>query len=92
MTVQHALGSTTIERAPERIVALGQIDADVALIYAFGNTEEQAVAQNAALGSLSAVRDGRAYWLPDLSLSAPSVLSIPYGVDAMLPFLEEATA
>lgn len=71
---------------------LGQIDADVALIYAFGNTGEQAVAQNAALGTLSAVREGRAYWLPDLSLSAPSVLSIPYGVDAMMPLLEEATA
>ena len=38
------------------------------------------------------VREGRTYWLPDLSLSAPSVLSIPYGVDAMVPFLEEATA
>jgi hypothetical protein len=40
---------------------------------------------------LSAVRDGRAYWLSDLSLSQPSVLSIPHGVDAMLPVLEEAT-
>jgi iron complex transport system substrate-binding protein len=70
---------------------LGQIDADVLLIYAFGNTEEQALQQSPALASLSAVRDGRAYWLPDLSLSQPSVLSIPHGVDAMLPFLEEAT-
>jgi iron complex transport system substrate-binding protein len=69
---------------------LGQIDADVLLIYAFGNTEEQAQQQNPALAGLSAVRDGRAYWLPDLSLSQPSVLSIPHGVDAMLPVLEEA--
>ena len=71
---------------------LGQLDADAVLIYAFGNTQEQAVAQNPALGTLSAVRDGRAYWLPDLSLSSPSVLSIPYGVDALLPFLAQATA
>jgi iron complex transport system substrate-binding protein len=70
---------------------LGQVDADVLLIYAFGNTEEQAQQQNPALAGLSAVRDGRAYWLSDLSLSQPSVLSIPHGVDAMLPVLEEAT-
>jgi iron complex transport system substrate-binding protein len=70
---------------------LGQLDADVALLYAFGSTQEEALQQNAALGTLSAVRDGRAYWLTDLSLSAPSVLSIPHGVDALLPFLEQAT-
>ncbi|WP_158228262.1 iron-siderophore ABC transporter substrate-binding protein [Pseudonocardia sp. MH-G8] len=71
---------------------LGQLDADVVLLYAFGETPEQALQQNAGLGTLPAVRDGRAYWLPDLSLSAPSVLSIPYGVDTLLPFLEGATS
>lgn len=71
---------------------LGQLDADVALLYAFENTEEQALQQNPALGTLSAVREGRAYWLTDLSLSAPSVLSIPYGVDALLPFLERVAS
>lgn len=71
---------------------LGQVDADVVLIYSYGSTEEQALEQNPALQRLSAVQDGRTYWLPDLSLSAPSVLSIPYGVDALVPFIEGATS
>jgi iron complex transport system substrate-binding protein len=71
---------------------LGQVDADVLIMFTYGNTLEAAIAQNPGLGTLSAVTEGRAYVQPDLSLSAPSTLSIPYGVDALLPFLDKATA
>jgi iron complex transport system substrate-binding protein len=70
---------------------LPQIDSDVLLVYGFGASEQETVASNAGLANLGAVRAERAYFLPDLALSAPSVLSIPYGVDAMLPFLRAAT-
>ncbi|GAA3248527.1 iron-siderophore ABC transporter substrate-binding protein [Pseudonocardia petroleophila] len=70
---------------------LPQVDADVVLIYAIDGSPEQALAANAGLANLGAVRAGRAQFLPDLSLSAPSVLSIPYGVDRLVPFLQAAT-
>ncbi|ODU21269.1 MAG: hypothetical protein ABT15_13280 [Pseudonocardia sp. SCN 73-27] len=70
---------------------LPRIDADVLLIYGFGASREEVLAGNVGLANLTAVKNGHAYFLPDLALSAPSVLSIPHGVDAMLPFLRTAT-
>jgi iron complex transport system substrate-binding protein len=70
---------------------LPQVDADVVLVFGFGSSENEVLASNAGLANLGAVREGHTYFLPDLALSSPSVLSIPYGVDAMLPFLRTAT-
>lgn len=67
---------------------LPEVDADAVLAYSIGTTAEEARAQIPALGRLT----GRLHFLPDLSMSAPSVLSIPYGVDGLLPVLREATA
>jgi iron complex transport system substrate-binding protein len=71
---------------------LPQVDADVVLVYGFGAGRDELLAGNVALANLGAVREERAYFMPDLALSSPSVLSIPYGVDTMLPFLKAATA
>jgi len=70
---------------------LPQIDSDVLLVYGFGSNQQETLASNAGLANLGAVQARHAYFLPDLALSAPSVLSIPYGLDAMLPFLKAAT-
>lgn len=70
---------------------LPQADADVVLVYGFGAGRDELLAGNVALANLGAVREDRTYFLPDLALSSPSVLSIPYGVDRMLPFLQTAT-
>lgn len=70
---------------------LPRIDADVLLVYGFGSSREEVLAGNVGLANLNAVKNGHAYFLPDLALSSPSVLSIPHGVDAMLPFLRTAT-
>ena len=70
---------------------LPQIDADVLLVYPIDSTGEEAWGTVPGLAGLAAVRDGRAHVLPDLALSAPSVLSIPHGVDRLLPFLRAAT-
>lgn len=78
----------TESTSPISLELLPQVDADVVLAYAIGTTDEEAVAQIPMLGRLT----GRLHFLPDLSLSAPSVLSIPYGVDALVPVLQEATA
>lgn len=69
---------------------LPRIDADVLLVYVLDGDREQALEANPGLANLAAVREGRALFLPDLALSAPSVLSIPHGVDAALPFLQAA--
>lgn len=71
---------------------LPQVDADVLLISPFGSTEQQLMAANPALANMNAVKAGRFYLLPDLSLSAPSVLSIPYGLGPLVPFLQRAVA
>lgn len=68
-----------------------QVDADVVLIYSFGKSESEVFDVNPTLKGLAAVQSGRAYFLKDLSLSAPSVLSIPYGIDSILRFLQQAT-
>ena len=70
---------------------LPQVDADVLLVYGFGAGREQVLAANAGLATLPSVTEDRAFFLPDLALSAPSVLSIRYGVDQVLPFLRTAT-
>lgn len=82
-----------VEETQQQVSAelMPQIDADVVLLYGFGASEQEVLAGNAGLANLGSVKDGRAYFLPDLALSSPSVLSIPYGVDAMLPFLRSAT-
>lgn len=69
---------------------ISEVDADVLLVYSIGSTDEEAVTSTPGLADLDAVRDDRTYFLPDLSLSAPSVLSIPYGIDALVPFLQAA--
>ncbi len=69
-----------------------RLDADVVLAYSIGYSDEEALRDAPAVGRLEAVRAGRARFLPDLALSSPSVLSIPYGVDGLLPFLRSATA
>ena len=71
---------------------LANIDADVILAYSFGATEEEVRRDIPAWDTLDAVREGRVHFLPDLSLSAPSVLSIPHGIDELLPFLQTAVA
>lgn len=71
---------------------LSQVDADVVIAYGFGAPQQQVLDANPALRNLDAARSGHLHFLPDLSLSAPSVLSIPHGVDALLPFLQQATA
>lgn len=71
---------------------LPQIDADVVIAYSIGATPEQAKQAIPQLKNLKAMQENRFHFLPDLSLSAPSVLSIPWGVDNLLPFLRQATA
>ncbi|GEL22882.1 ABC transporter substrate-binding protein [Pseudonocardia sulfidoxydans NBRC 16205] len=78
---QHALSAELLPR----------IDSDVLLVYGFGSSRDEVLAGNVGLANLNAVKNGHAYFLPDLALSSPSVLSIPYGIDAMLPFLRTAT-
>lgn len=71
---------------------LPRVDADVMLIYGFGKPPPEVLGANPRLEGLGAVKSGRAHFLQDLSLSASSVLSIPHGLDALLPFLEGATS
>ncbi len=66
---------------------LGQVDADVMLVYGFGSDLPRLLAANPSLAGLPSVKAGRVHLLPDLSLSSPSVLSIPYGVDRLVPEL-----
>jgi iron complex transport system substrate-binding protein len=66
---------------------LSKADADVILIFGFGSDQQQVLAANPTLANLPAVKAGRVHVLPDLSLSSPSVLSIPYGVDPLVPVL-----
>lgn len=66
---------------------LPQTDADVLLISGFGSDLPQLLAANPSLAGLASVKAGRVHVLPDLSLASPSVLSIPYGVDRLLPVL-----
>ena len=66
---------------------LSKADADVLLLFGFGSNLAQLLAANPTLAGLPSVKAGRAHLLPDLSLSSPSVLSIPYGVDPLVPIL-----
>lgn len=67
---------------------LNLVDADVLLIFGYGSSWEQLMSTNPTLANLPAVKAGRAHQLTDLSLSAPSVLSIPWGVDRLVPALD----
>ncbi|MET0189565.1 MAG: ABC transporter substrate-binding protein [Pseudonocardia sediminis] len=70
---------------------LPRIDADAVLVYPLDGNRDRVLRDTPGLANLPAVRADRAFVLPDLALSAPSVLSIPYGVDRALPFLRTAT-
>ncbi|MCF7549499.1 iron-siderophore ABC transporter substrate-binding protein [Pseudonocardia sp. WMMC193] len=81
----------TDTQSPLSAELMPQIDSDVLVVYGFGASQAETLASNAGLANLGAVKAEHAYFMPDLALSSPSVLSIPYGVDAMLPFLKTAT-
>ncbi|MCF7549591.1 iron-siderophore ABC transporter substrate-binding protein [Pseudonocardia sp. WMMC193] len=78
-------------QSPLSAELLPQIDSDILVVYGFGANQADTLASNAGLANLGAVKADHAYFMPDLALSSPSVLSIPYGVNAMLPFLKTAT-
>lgn len=69
-----------------------RLDADVLIVYGFGASLAQMAADSPAIGSLPAIRDGRAFLLPDTALSSPTALSIPFAIDRMIPFLDQSTA
>lgn len=67
-------------------------DADILLIYPFGQTRQEMLQANPTLDSLSAFRDGGEIILPDLAFSQASVLSIPYALDSLVPAFQNALA
>lgn len=69
---------------------LDQYDADVLLIYPYGRTLEQLIAEQPTLGALDSVQSGQAFVLDDLAFSTASVLSIPYALDELLPRVSTA--
>jgi len=66
---------------------IAQVDADVILVYGYGSDLPQVLAANPSLAGLPSVKAGRVHLLPDLSMSSPSVLSLPYGLDRLVPEL-----
>lgn len=84
----------TKERKSQNSIAselLPRIDADALLIYSFGASKAELLNAHPSLRGLRAIKEDRVHLLRDVSLSAPSVLSIPYGIDAVVPFLRRAT-
>lgn len=61
------------------------------IAYGFGRTREQVLQAVPRLAALTASKSGHMYFLPDLSLSASTVLSIPYGLENLVPFLRSVT-
>ncbi len=60
-------------------------DADILLIYPFGLSREEMLAEHPTLDNLKAFTEGGAVILPDLAFSQASVLSIPYALDRLIP-------
>jgi iron complex transport system substrate-binding protein len=71
---------------------LADYDADIVLIYPFGRTLDELIAETPTLGKLSSVEHGRAFVLQDLAFSNASVVSIPYALDNLLPRFSAALA
>lgn len=71
---------------------LANYDADIVLIYPFGRTLDELIAETPTLGTLPLVEDRRAFVLQDLAFSNASVVSIPYALDNLLPQFSAALA
>jgi len=98
--ILYATGFSPIENATNLPAGAGSVivsaeqvgayDADVALVYPFGQTEEEMIATIPTLANWSSVRGGTFYVLEDLALSNSSVFSIPYALDRLLPQIAAA--
>lgn len=71
---------------------LASYDADIVLIYPFGRSLDELIAETPTLATLPSVEDGRAFVLQDLAFSSASVVSIPYALDNLLPRFSAALA
>lgn len=80
-------GQGSVDVSVER---LADYDADVLLVYPFGQTAEQLRRAVPTLETLDSARNGRLFVLGDLALSNSSVLSIPYALDTLLPEIDRA--
>lgn len=81
---------TSYAAQPLSLELLPRIDADVVLAYGYGSPPEEVRASVPGLTDLAAVKAGRVYYLPDLALTTPTALSIPYGMTELVPFLQDA--
>lgn len=81
---------TSYAAQPLSLELLPRIDADVVLAYGYGSTPEEVVASVPGLADLPAAEAGRLYHLPDLALTTPTALSIPFGLADLVPFLQGA--
>lgn len=68
---------------------LDGFDADVLVVYAYGRSLAEIEEQLPTFGRLDAVRDGRVFLIEDMALATNSPLSIPYGLDRLLPRIAE---
>lgn len=82
-------GESGIDISPER---LAEFDADILLIYPFGRTLDELIAETPTLANLPSIKDGRAFVLQDLAFSTASVISIPYALNNLLPQFSAALA
>ena len=80
-------GETSIAVSAELVT---DYDADIVLIYPFGRTLEEMIADQPIVGQLSSIAEGRAFVLEDLAFSTASVLSIPYALDSLVPKMSTA--
>lgn len=71
---------------------LPKIDADVILAYGYGSSPDEVRASVPGFTELAAAKADHVYFLPDLALTTPTALSIPYGLAELVPFLQGATA
>lgn len=80
-------GVTHLDLSEERLAAY---DADVLVVYAYGRSLAEIEAQLPTFGRLDAVRDRKVFLIEDMALATNSPLSIPYGLDELLPRIAEA--
>lgn len=77
---------------PDAVIVLsaehaGRLDADVLVTWAPGMSIDDLVAAVPLLAGLDAVANGRVIILDDFALAQSSVLSVPFGMEALLPEL-----
>lgn len=75
------------EVSEERLL---DFDADVLVVYGYGQSLKQLKDELPIFARLEAVREGRVVLIEDMALATNSPLSIPYGLDRLLPRIAEA--